>query len=54
MSTAAYSYATTTTNNGDAVVGGARTPKYAIESPIPTITILDNGVTVVTSYCPEG
>ena len=51
MSTAAYSYATTNnTGNGAAMM---RVPEYAIEMPIPTITVLENGVTIVTSYCPE-
>ena len=52
MSTAAYSYATTN-NPGDGAAAMVM-PKYAIEMPIPTITILDNGVTIVTSYCAEG
>ncbi len=52
MSTAAYSYATTN-NTGDGAAAMVM-PKYAIEMPIPTITILDNGVTIVTSYCAEG
>ena len=44
MSTAASSYA----------INGDGTPDYAIEAPIPNITKLDNGVTIVTSYCPPG
>ena len=51
MSTAAYSYATT--NNAGDGAAMMRVPEYAIEMPIPTITVLENGVTIVTSYCPE-
>ncbi len=46
MSTAAAYYVAT----GDASVVGV--PRYAIEAPVPEITKLDNGVTVVSSYCP--